>query len=193
MDRKGRGLLAYLLGWLGGVIVLFGFKDNDRKTTFHACQAITLSLSQYVVVLAISIISGIMAATIGIGIGFLSGIINILYIVLLIMGIVKAWNDEPDPKLPVIGDLTEKFFSKKINEAPETVTPTGTVTPKFDPNTGQPITQPQANFDPNTGQPITQPQANFDPNTGQPLNQEAPATSVEETPAEQPTTDAPTI
>lgn len=62
--------------------------------------------------------------------------------------------------------------------------------PRFDPNTGQPITPPpppvqqqaQPRFDPNTGQPIAPPQQQvpapgpqFDPNTGQPIvQQQAP-------------------
>lgn len=49
-------------------------------------------------------------------------------------------------------------------------------TPRFDPQTGQPIAPPPAEaprFDPQTGQPIAPPPADaprFDPQTGQPLN-----------------------
>ena len=184
MDRKGKGLLSYLLGWVGGLIVLFGMKDNDRKTAFHACQAITLSLAELVLAFAFGFMGAFVTAA-----GYLSSLVSIAYLVFMIMGIVKAVNDEPDPKLPIIGDLTESIFSKKINEFPEVVT----VEPKFDPNTGQPINpQPQANFDPNTGQPINQqPQANFDPNTGEPVNKSADAPAqpeeakTEEAPAEE--------
>ena len=191
MDRKGKGLLSYLLGWVGGLIVLYAFHDNDRKTAFHACQSITLSLSQIVISFGIGFVMGIVAAFTGLPLSYLSSIVSILFLVLMIMGIVKAWNDEPDPKLPVIGDLTEKVFGAKINSFPETV-----VTQNFDPNTGQPVNQqPQANFDPNTGQPVNQqPQANFDPNTGQPINQQPQANFDPNTgqPVNQASTDAPT-
>ena len=179
MDRKGKGILAYLLGWLGGLIVLYEFKDNNRKDVFHACQAITLSVSEIVLSIAVGFVGGIIAFATGISFGLLSYVVYILYVVLLILGIVKVCNDEPDPKLPVIGDLTEKIFAKQINAAPETAA--NPATPRFDPNTGQPITQPQANFDPNTGQPITQPTT------------EAPVTEeVAPVAEEAPTIDAPT-
>ena len=173
MDRKARGVIAYLFGWIGGLIVGWGMKDSDRKTVFHACQSITISVINIAASFVLSFAFGMMAAFIGIDLSFLSSIVSILMLVLMIMGLVKAVRDDADPKLPVVGDLTEKMFANKINSAPDT----GAVgvTPKFDPNTGQPINpQPQAKFDPNTGQPITQPQANFDPNTGKPLNESTP-------------------
>ncbi|MBR5971012.1 MAG: hypothetical protein IK016_11830 [Lachnospiraceae bacterium] len=54
-------------------------------------------------------------------------------------------------------------------------------TPKFDPETGLPLTppQPQGGFDPMTGEPLgqqaaaPQPQGGFDPMTGEPLGQQA--------------------
>ncbi len=184
MDKKGKGLISYLLGWLGGLIVLFAFKDNDRKTAFHACQAITLSLALVVIDIAFGIVGAFVPY-----VGYISSLASIVYLVFMIMGIVKAVNDEPDPKLPIIGDLTEKMFSNKINEFPETVT----AAPQFDPNTGQPVNpQPQASFDPNTGQPINQqPEAKFDPNTGQPIGQSADAPAQPETPAETPAEEKP--
>ena len=44
MDQKVRGLIAYLFGWVGGLIVLFAFKDNDDRTKFNACQSIVISV-----------------------------------------------------------------------------------------------------------------------------------------------------
>ena len=183
-NSKGKGLLSYLLGWVGGLIVLFAFKDNNRKDVIHACQAITMGIANVVLSIALAFVDGILAAVIGMNISILSSLASIFFFVMMIIGIVKVCKDDPDPKLPIIGDITMSIFGGRINAAPETVTPAGTVTPKFDPNTGKPINpQPQANFDPNTGKPITQPQANFDPNTGQPLNNNAPTTSAPETTA----------
>ena len=34
MDQKVRGLLAYLFGWIGGLVVLLAYKDNDSRTKF---------------------------------------------------------------------------------------------------------------------------------------------------------------
>lgn len=169
MGSKGKGVLSYLLGWIGGLIVLFGFKDNNRRDVFHACQAITISVGQFAIGIVIGTVNGVLIATAGISLSWISTIVNLLCFVLEIMGLVKVLKDDPDPKLPVVGDLAEKIFEKKINATPEYASAPQA---NFDPNTGQ-STQPQANFDPNTGQPVNQPapQANFDPNTGKPVNQ----------------------
>ena len=175
MGSKGKGFIAYFFGWLGGLIVLFAFKDNNRKDVIHACQSITLSVAQIVAGIVISVVNTILYSTVGFQIPLVSGIINLLCFGLCIYGIVKAVRDDADPKLPVVGDLTMKFFEKKINETPEQA---AAPQANFDPNTGQPVTQPQANFDPTTGQPINQtPQANFDPTTGQPTSENTTPTN----------------
>lgn len=164
MSDKGKGLLSYLLGWLGGLIVMLAFKDNTKRDVMNAGQSIVLSVG-YVVLSIFFAFAGYFIPFIP----YFSGIIGILYLVALIFAIVNVLTDK-DPKLPVIGDLTESIFAKALAAAPEYAAPAGGA--NFDPNTGQPINQqPQANFDPNTGQPINQqPQANFDPNTGEPIN-----------------------
>ena len=40
MSEKGKGVLAYIFTWIGGLIVLYGMKDNERNTKIHAAQAI---------------------------------------------------------------------------------------------------------------------------------------------------------
>ena len=174
MNSKVKGVISYLFGWIGGLIVLCAFNDNDQKATFHACQGITLSVSVVICNIAIVILSYI--PVVSFTTYFLSPAVGIAQLVFMILGIVKATSDSPDYKLPLFGDLTEKFFEKKLAAVG---VPSGVaVAPKFDPNTGQPIVTPapQANFDPMTGQPIVTPapQANFDPNTGQPIQNTAP-------------------
>lgn len=174
MNSKLKGVISYLFGWIGGLIVLCAFNDNDQKATFHACQGITLSVSVVICNIAIIILSYI--PVVSFTTYFLSPAVGIAQLVFMILGIVKATSDSPDYKLPLFGDLTEKFFEKKLAAVG---VPSGVaIAPKFDPNTGQPIVTPapQANFDPMTGQPIVTPapQANFDPNTGQPIQNTAP-------------------
>ena len=145
MDEKLKGVLSYLFSWIGGLIVLLAFKDNNRKTAFHACQAIVIRLFAVVASLALSLFSSMTVLIIGfpfkVIFAFFSAIassaIGILYIVLMILGIVKVVNEEKDPKLPVVGDLTEKMFANKINEFPEEyVSPEK---PKYDSETGKPV------------------------------------------------------
>ena len=113
MDDKGKGIIAYIFGLIGGLIVLLAFKkDNNKKTTIHACQSITLSIA----IIALDVIYGIIPFSIP----FFSTVVWALQIVLIVLGIVKVVKDE-DPELPVIGGLAKSIFSKAIDEAPETV------------------------------------------------------------------------
>ncbi len=107
MSEKGKCILAYLLGWLGGLIVLFAMKDNTRNTKFHAAQAITLSVGYFALTMVYSLIP--------ISIPFFSTALWIIYIIGIVMGIVKA-NKEEDPELPVVGSIAKSIFGKKIEE-----------------------------------------------------------------------------
>lgn len=115
MEEKYKGPLAYLLGWLGGVIVLFAFKDNTKLTKFHACQAITLDI----IGLAVGIIVGIISAFISF-FGFVASIISILLVVCKVFGIAKSYKEE-ECELPVISDLTRNIFKKKLAEGDDVI------------------------------------------------------------------------
>lgn len=107
MSEKGKAILAYVFTWIGGLIVLFGFKDNTKNTKIHAAQAIIIGIG-YMILLAVY-------RFIPFNIPFFSKIVYGLYIVLIIIGIVKANKDE-DPELPVVGNIAKSIFSKKIDD-----------------------------------------------------------------------------
>ena len=103
MTEKGKAILAYVFTWVGGLIVLFGFKDNTKNTKIHAAQAIVIGIAYMVILAAYKLIP------------FFKTFIYGLYIVLIIIGIVKANKDE-DPELPVVGNIAKSIFGKKIDE-----------------------------------------------------------------------------
>ncbi len=107
MSEKGKCIISYIFGWIGGLIVLFAMKDNERNTKFHAAQAITLSIGYFVISIAYRFIP--------ITIPFFSTALWAIYIIGIIMGIAKA-NKNEDPELPVIGGIAKSIFSKKIEE-----------------------------------------------------------------------------
>lgn len=107
MSEKGKSILAYIFGWVGGLIVLFAVKDNEKNTKMHAAQAIILSAGYCLI--------SIIYRYIPIIIPFFSTALWILYIVGIIMGIVKASKEE-DPELPVIGGIAKSIFGKSIEE-----------------------------------------------------------------------------
>lgn len=125
MDQKVRGLLSYLFGWLGGLIILFAFKDNTKETNKNACQAITGSALHIIIAIVISTLSTIFTVIFAamdvtalkvissLLFGALTFGVNIAYLIFAIMGMVKAYQ-EKDFTVPVITPLTEKIFKSKL-------------------------------------------------------------------------------
>ena len=105
MEQKIRGLLAYIFGWVGGLIVLFAFKDNDSRTKFNACQSIVIS--------GASTIIGIVLGFIPV-IKYFAGLFGLFMFVLAIIGAIKAYQEE-DYELPVISDLTRNIFKSQLD------------------------------------------------------------------------------
>ncbi len=107
MSEKGKCILAYLLGWLGGLIILFAIKENTRNTKFHAAQSIILSGGYFLLTIVYNFIP--------IYIPFFSTALWGIYIVGIVMGIAKA-NKEENPELPVVSGIAKSIFGKKIEE-----------------------------------------------------------------------------
>ena len=107
MSEKGKGVLAYIFTWIGGLIVLYGMKDNERNTKIHAAQAIVIGIGYMVIYMIYRFIP--------VYIPFFSTNVYGLYIALVIIGIVKV-NKGEDPELPVVGKIAMSIFDKKINE-----------------------------------------------------------------------------
>lgn len=107
MTEKGKAILAYIFTWIGGLIVLYGMKDNERNTKIHAAQAIVIGIGYMVL--------GAVYRFIPISIPFFSTILYGLYAICVIIGIVKA-NKNEEPELPVVGDIAKSIFGKKIDE-----------------------------------------------------------------------------
>lgn len=95
LDPKVGGLLAYLFGFVSGIILYLVSKDKYIR--FHALQSTILSL-------AVTIVVGIFEAIPGIRI--IASLISLAYAVVWIMMMVKAYSGEKY-KLPVIGDIAE--------------------------------------------------------------------------------------
>ncbi len=107
MSEKAKCVIAYIFGWIGGLIVLFAVKDSERNTRFHAAQAIVISVAYFIISIAYSLIP--------ITIPFFGTALWVVEIVLIVMGIVKA-NQGGEPELPVIGSLTKSIFGKVIDK-----------------------------------------------------------------------------
>ena len=104
MDEKIKGVLAYLFGWLGGVLVLFGFKDNSQQTKFSAYQSIVISVVGTVATLVLGFIPVIR---------YLGYAIYAVNIILRILGMMRSYQ-ETDFEIPVVSELTREVFKSQL-------------------------------------------------------------------------------
>ncbi len=102
MDENVEGLLAYLLGWVTGIIFLLLEKDSDF-VRFHAMQSTITFLGLTILVIIFQVIPLIGSA--------LAALTNLLGLILWILGMVKAYQGERY-KFPYVGDLAEQWMDK---------------------------------------------------------------------------------
>ena len=96
LDPKVGGLLAYLLGWVSGLILYLISKDPYVR--FHAMQSIILFAGLSIINIVLGFIPFI---------NMIVMLINICAFVLWIILMVKAYSGEKF-KLPIIGDIAEE-------------------------------------------------------------------------------------
>lgn len=108
LDPKVANLLAYLFGWLGGLIIWLMEKEN-RFVKWNALQALILGIVEVVCILVISFILGLIPY---IGWFFfswlgwvLAGVCWIFAIIAIVMGFQgKTF------RIPGVSSLTDKYF-----------------------------------------------------------------------------------
>ncbi|MEM5870126.1 MAG: DUF4870 domain-containing protein [Candidatus Aenigmatarchaeota archaeon] len=98
LDENLEALLAYLLGWITGIIFYLLEKDS-KFVKFHALQSTIVFIGLSVVAIALGIIPFIGF--------FFSGIVTLVAVVVWIVCMIKAYQGEWF-KLPVAGEIAEK-------------------------------------------------------------------------------------
>ncbi len=109
LESNVAGLLSYLLGWITGLI-FFLIEQKDEFVRFHAMQSIIVFGAVSVVQIVLFILGfiphlWILFAVIGY-------IVWLFAFVLWIVLMVKAYQGERF-KLPVAGDMAEKYSAKR--------------------------------------------------------------------------------
>lgn len=109
-DSKLFGAIAYFMGLITGILVYL-MKKEDKFARFHAVQSILFNVVLVVVMIALSVISMILA-TVTYGIGGICLLLNPLIalgaLILWLFLMWKAYSGEKY-KLPMIGDMAEKY------------------------------------------------------------------------------------
>lgn len=101
LDPKVSALLCYLIGFVGGIV--FFAISKDKFVRFHAMQSIMLSVALGVVwalFFALQFVAPFLF--------FITWIVYLGVFALWIVLMMKAYNGEKY-KLPVIGDMAEKY------------------------------------------------------------------------------------
>lgn len=106
-DEKTKSVIAYIFGLISGFIILL-MKDTQRNTRIHAAQSITIFIAYYIIKFAYGFVP--------FGIPYFEYILNAMYFLAIIVGIVKACDNNNEPEIPVIGDIAKKIFKKQIEE-----------------------------------------------------------------------------
>jgi uncharacterized membrane protein len=121
LDENVAALIAYIFGWLSGLILLLMEKDS-RLVRFHAMQSILLNVLVAVIGFVLWIVTFIfvliasqMGGFLGTIVGLLATLIWIVFCVGLliawVMCLIKAYQGQFF-KLPLIGNFAEKFVNK---------------------------------------------------------------------------------
>ncbi len=106
MEEKYKGVLAYLLGFIGPLVVLFGLKDNTKLTKVHAAQALTIQIVSFIISMVIGFIPYVR---------YFSFLFSIIFFALQIAGAIKAYHEE-DFNIPLISDWAKNIFKKQIED-----------------------------------------------------------------------------
>lgn len=109
LDPKVAGLLAYLVGWVSGLILYLVEKDHT-EVRFHAAQSVLVSIAFIGLYIVLSIVSlipflGWLIGLLGTAVVALAGFA--LWIYLLIQGY-----NLKHVRLPVVGSMAEQWASR---------------------------------------------------------------------------------
>ncbi|HKG46948.1 MAG TPA: DUF4870 domain-containing protein [Pyrinomonadaceae bacterium] len=121
LDENLAALLSYIFGWLSGLI-FFLIEKESRLVRFHAMQSLLLNVVALVIGIAlwflsivswviVSQISGILSFLISVIVGLVAFVLFAGILVAVIMCLIKAYQGQYF-KLPIIGNLAEKFSAK---------------------------------------------------------------------------------
>lgn len=121
LDENVAAALSYVLGWLTGIVMFLVESDNNR-VRFHAAQSIVVFGSLFVLSIGVSVIQGILSASMSltgtggsIAFGLLSTLIGVVSLgvwigtlVLWIYLIVRTYQGQ-DPRIPVAAGIADGF------------------------------------------------------------------------------------
>jgi uncharacterized membrane protein len=121
LDENIAALLAYVFGWLSGLI-LFLMEKDSRLVRFHAMQSILLNVAIAVLAIVVGVAISILILILGQVSGALAGIASVIsllfwlafaavIVVIWVLCLIRAYQGKMF-KLPFIGDMADKIVNK---------------------------------------------------------------------------------
>src|SRR4030043_15254 len=108
MDPKVAVLLAYLFGWIGGLVIWLLEKEN-KFVKWNALQALILGIFEVACILVISVILGFIPFIGWFFFSWLGYVVASVLWVLAIVAIVMGFQGKTF-RIPVIASLTDKYL-----------------------------------------------------------------------------------
>jgi uncharacterized membrane protein len=107
MNAKTMAIVAYitLIGWIVALVTYNGDATKPSLTRFHLRQAFGLIVMGFVFYIVYFMLL-LMAPFLGL----LFGLLGLAFLVLWIMGIINAANEQEKP-LPLVGEFFDKTFT----------------------------------------------------------------------------------
>ncbi|WP_292484152.1 DUF4870 domain-containing protein [Methanohalobium sp.] len=106
------GVLAYVLGFISGIIFLFIEKENE-SVRFHAAQSIVVFCALFILNIVISAIAGILAfgflSFISMILSFIATLIGLITIILWIYLMFMAYKGN-QTRLPAVAEIADKLL-----------------------------------------------------------------------------------
>lgn len=100
-------LLAYMFGWVSGIIFLVIEKKED-SVRFHAMQSTVMSIGTIALTIVLSTLTII--PILGVMISILISLVGVAYLVVAVIIVYKKFYGE-DWRLPFVGDLSLKLLA----------------------------------------------------------------------------------
>jgi len=121
LDENIAALLSYIFGWVSG-LVFFLIEKDSKLVRFHAMQSIllnvcigVLAIALWIVSIVLILIAAQLADVMGTVVGLLATLFWLIFsailLIVFILCLVRAYQGKFF-KLPVIGNLAEKFANK---------------------------------------------------------------------------------
>ncbi len=115
VDKKTGAILAYLLGWVTGVIFLFVGK-NDPDIKFHGAQSLVFFGGMTVIFWALRIIGAFLPGVIGVLLGLVIFVLGIFTFVVWIMCLVRAASGNGARfQIPLVGSFVTPYAEQIAN------------------------------------------------------------------------------